>query len=250
MVPASRTEFGSLLLSGKSRAKSFRLVFCFAAVYALVNIASAQNKSAFQQLIADPKAFHGKRITLTGVAEISGAEFILYPDERAARRGAPTVSLNVDFNGKRHDYLTGHWMEVTGTVDAQRRGTFGTDVSELNNVQYIVLAKQPLSNLHVIGVFRNETSASVLVTVYRTDGHSKFEIPPGDTRTQGIDNAVTVEVRTKSGIVVAKAALDHSSKRYFDSHNRRFYYRIKRDRVETVLPKEAKGWKVFSLRRH
>jgi hypothetical protein len=209
--------------------------------------APASSPSELQSILANPQAYDGKRVTVTGLAEIGGAEFSLYPDERSQRTVGKAAFIWLDSNGPRYDRFNGYWMKVTGIVEARRHGPFNTDPCEIKLEHFELLTKAPLKDTRIYGIFRNDTSTPVNVRIYRPDGYSDFGVPPGTTSTEGIEQHSSAVVTSLSGKLIAKVDLlpPKAQAQYFDPVNRSYYYRIADSKIEPVPPRETKTWKIY-----
>jgi hypothetical protein len=214
--------------------------------FALAN-ASAASSSDFERLLANPQAFDGKRVTLTGVASIGGAEFYLYPNEDEARKAGTAVFVNRNLEGPRYDKFSDHWLKITGIVNAERHGPFNNDPCEIWLEHFEVLRKASVRHRNIYGVFRNDTSSLVNITIYRPDGYSNFGMPPRETSTEGITKEDRAVVTTATGKLIAKSNLVPlgTSSRYFDSAHHSYYYRITDTKIEMVPVAETSGWNVY-----
>ena len=201
----------------------------------------------FQKVLTEPRAFNGKRVTLIGVASISGAEFYLYPGADEARKAGAAVFVDRNLKGPRLDRLSNHWLKVTGIVRAERHGPFNDNPCEVWLERFEVLPEPPLPSHNIYGIFRNDTSTPVNVRIYRPDGYSDFGVPSRSTSTQGIEQHSSAAVTSPSGKLIAKSDLIPSKgqSQYFDSVNRSYYYRIGDSKIELVPPGETKAWKIY-----
>ena len=104
-----------------------RLMFAIAAIALGTTIAFAVTSPDFQRVLANPAAFHGKRVTLVGVAEVTNNEFWIYPDAFSAKKGDFTKAVFVmrDPKGPLYKELNKHWLKISGTVDAKARLPLG-----------------------------------------------------------------------------------------------------------------------------
>ena len=201
--------------------------------------------SELQKILANPQTYDGKRVTVTGVAEIGGAEFSLYPDQRSQRNAGKAAFIWLDSNGPRYDRFNGHWVRVTGIVEPRRHGPFNTDPCEIKLERLELLPKAPLKDSSIYGVFRNDTRNPVKVTVYWPDGYSSFDLPPGETSNEGLEKNSTAVVTTLAGKVVARSRLTPEKRRYYDSAHRSYYFQIADSKIELVAPTDAAQWKIY-----
>lgn len=223
-----------------------RLCTVIGFAFTLANAPTAY-PSDFQRLLANPEAFDGKRVTLTGVASIGGATFYLYPNEDEARNVGAAVFINRNLEGPRYDKFSNHWLKVTGIVNAKRHGPFNNDPCEIWLEHFEVLRKASLEHRNIYGVFQNDTSSLVNVTIHWRDGYSNFGVPPGETSTEGITKDGTAVVTTEKGKLIGKSDLvpPGISSRYFDSAHRSYYYRITDSKIEIVPVAKTRGWTVY-----
>jgi hypothetical protein len=207
----------------------------------------AAPSSDFKRLLAHPAAFHGKRVTLTGVAKIGGSEFFLYPDVSALRDSKPAVFVAQNPRGAMYDKFNNHWLKVTGIVNAKGHGPLGGDTCELRLERVEPLPRPSLPDRNIYGVFRNEGPATVTLKVSAPSGYSVFDIPPHFTAPPGVISNGTVEVTTRSGKLLAKANLlpRGAAERYFDNAHRTYYYRVTEKTIDLVWPSETTRWDVY-----
>lgn len=210
-------------------------------------LAATSSGTQFKAVVSQPSAFHGKHVSLVGVAEIEGNRFTLYQDTGAASKGdvsrAVFVRQRIDSAG--YDQFNNHWVEITGLLDATLHGPLGGNhACEIFLEGIHALARPPaLKDTRRYLVFRNETSTLINLEVSWEGGYTKFALDP-----TGIDSVVLREGRvvitTRTGKPVAKGDLmpGRMPAQYYDSINRTFYYRIRKGELELVPPREARIW--------
>lgn len=214
-------------------------------VLALVQAGLAVPTSDFKELLADPRAFNGKRVTLIGVAEIGGDEFFLYPDEHARRVGDSGVFIS-SLNNVTFQRFNNYWLKVTGIVNANTHGPLGTDPCEVMLDRLEPLPLPPIADVNIYGIFRNDTTETVTLKVATPTGYSIFDLQPHSTTPPGVITRGNVEVSTPSGQLIARAKLVPSklAAEFFDPVRRAYYYRIVDKKVELVSPHETKEWNI------
>lgn len=115
--------------------------------------AAAPSSSVLQQVLKNPGAFDGKRVIVTGLADIGGTEFWLYPDARAARRGGDAVFVDRDLKGPLYEELDRHFVKVTGKIKANGTGPLGARVCQLSLERIEPLPIPPVPDTRVYGCF-------------------------------------------------------------------------------------------------
>lgn len=205
--------------------------------------------SDFQLLLADPSAFEGKRVTLTGVASVDGAEFFLYPNTQAAKEGNLSRSVFVarDLKGPPYDRFNNHWLSVTGIVTAKGHGPVGFQGPLIWLERVESLPYPPLPDRRIYAIFRNDCADTVTVKVSAPNGYSMFDVRPFSTAPPGVIATGTAEVTDASGKVMLRTPLPppRSAGKYFDPLHRAYYYHITGNRIDLVRPSETTKWDVY-----
>jgi hypothetical protein len=111
----------------------------------------------------------------------------------------------------------------------------------------LLLALASLSgcSFSVTGVFRNDTSEVAHIRLATPLGKTAEEltIPPHDVASTLVNNA-TVILMSCTGKPAARYIVPppNSLRPYYDFSNRTFYFRITRDKILPVMPREGRKW--------
>jgi hypothetical protein len=233
-------------MKGTSAHASWKYLLSVMAFAAIEQSLFAVPSSNLRPLLADPMAFHGKRLTLIGLADVVGAEFWLYPNVRAAKKGESAVAISWDLRkGPVYKKFDRHWVKVTGVVDGKSHGPLGAAPCEIWAERVEALPYPPLPDPYIYGVFRNDTPATVDLKFSSPTGYGyTLNISAGGVTDAAAIAKGMITASTRSGKLLAKGNLIPSSgaQRYFDAKNRTYYYRITSGRIELVPPGLAKRW--------
>jgi hypothetical protein len=105
----------------RSRIAVIGLLLSFVTVHA--------SKVSLDSLLAHPKQYHGRRITVTGFAHVDGESFVLYRDTASAKRlDVRALSVAQRRGGPFDDSLNNRWVSATGIVDAKAHRPLGFSV--------------------------------------------------------------------------------------------------------------------------
>jgi hypothetical protein len=197
-------------------------------------------------VLASPAAYHGKRVTLTGVVRGGGPRFQLFADAADAREMTAQKAIYVMSDlGPEHWQHRGPFdlrrVRMVGVVNANSHGIWGNPCS-LRLEKVTTLSGPVMPWPEVLAIFQNQSNKTLLLRFGSPPTETEFEVRPSDF----------IEVRAEDGIVratslqgstVAKAKLSkRPSKPFYDSKNAASYYRIKDGKIESVLPDEATKW--------
>jgi hypothetical protein len=221
---------------------------------------------AFDDLIKSPARFDRERVTVTGLIEVNGDDNDLWRDAYARRRLDLKHSIHVvpdlrlppypGTNMSADSPANLHWVKVTGVVDASFRGRFGDERFGLLEEKIQILPGPRLREfLSILGWFRNETSETVYIKILFRDGYTSFGVWPHTLGMESITDDVhkrstAVVSRTRDGNPIAKCDLmpRRSREQYYDAEKRAYYYRITPNKIEQVLPSEArKNWRLYPM---
>jgi hypothetical protein len=216
---------------------------------------------SFDALLSEPRRYHHRHVTVTGIAEIGGGlDFALWRDAAARRHGnlkkVITVLHRQDEmeralrSGKGiapHSGANLRWVKITGMVDTDLRGRFGDEPFQLLLEKLQVLPGRRLYEfLPVIGFFRNDSSEEVRFTLYDTLGHFAGETGAGP---HGIS-----QIGVKKGTAVVTtlggkklAACPTADSRYFDPAKKSYYFTFASGKIEPVFPRDAISWSLGYL---
>ena len=202
--------------------------------------------SDFGRLLANPKAYDGKRLTIIGIADVYDVGFFFYERALSAYEADRSKSVFVvgDLARRLPDNLNKHWLKVTGVVNAKAHGPWRTEPCEITIERYEVMAIPALKEWRIFGVFRNETSSTLKITVSDRGGYGTTNFSPGKLFANVISPGSSVEVKTLSGRVVAKLDLELRKLpgKYFDSTTRNLFYRVTAKKIEQVPAGQGKQW--------
>jgi hypothetical protein len=201
--------------------------------------------SDFKRVLAHPESSHGTRVTLVGIADVHGYGFFLY--ERTLKNGKPDLSRSVFVvdHPKRPlpDKLNKHWLKVIGTVNAHAHGPQGTEPCEIVLDRFEELPIPPLKEQRIFGVFRNETASTVIFKLSGPEGYSTSALAPSANTIDALDDKKDAIATTSNQTLVAKRnILPLPGPKYFDSVNRKYYFRITNGKIKPVLPAQGKKW--------
>jgi hypothetical protein len=78
----------------------------------------------FYQVIRNPRAFHGKQVTLVAMADVGGDRFYLYQPPKPKSPGDDSRVIYGELlrEGPIYDRFDHKWVQVTGIIDAEYRG--------------------------------------------------------------------------------------------------------------------------------
>jgi hypothetical protein len=104
---------------------------------------AASDGSEFQRLLANPFAYHKKRVCLVGFAHVEGESFVLYENAKAAAQFSDSraVSVAQQIGGSSYDRLNNRWVKIVGIVDAHSHGLWNLPCEIL--LERAEVAKQP-----------------------------------------------------------------------------------------------------------
>src|SRR5207244_3823683 len=92
------------------------------AVLVLVLSAStvAAGEVPLESVLAHPKQYDGRHVTMRGFARVDGESFVLYRDAPSAKRlDVHALSVAQRKGRPLHDSLNNRWVVVTGIIDAK-----------------------------------------------------------------------------------------------------------------------------------
>src|SRR5882724_8955350 len=219
-----------------------------------------------RDVIAHPEKYDGRQVDLVGIARVPGY-FYLFANVEAAARTDLSKALLIrqnSFAGKEYREADRQWVRITGVMSSQQyRGwDSGTGVL-LKRVQ--LLRDRPPSRIadrKVLGVFQNATAEPLAIELLsRSEGSETFFLAPREadktviwegqlvaSRLDGPDN-LRLDLR-KLGKPIARGDVTfrHLPPGYEYSPEwsgkRTLYFRIFRNRIESVPASEARGWKL------
>lgn len=226
-----------------------RLVVIGTNLALLVASAYAGNDQ-FREVVANSQAFHGKRVTVVGVAHIDPNSFTLYKDARSARTYQRDRAIFVQRNEKsaRHLDCDTHWVRVMGIVDARHHGNLGDEACELQLERIERLAPAPEPDQSVYGVFRNEALKKVVVRIQARDGsYLKVGLSPGACIRERINHGAFIVVVPPARDILRddNAQRLRLTQRNYDAGKRSYYFRIlSHGSVAPVSVAAAKNWRV------
>ena len=100
------------------------------------------------------------------------------------------------------------------------------------------------STQKVNAVLKNETQQKVKVRIESKSGYSVFGIAPRNVFTEYVDRTARLTVMLQNGRALLKSPLmerrDAESK--FDRTHDAVYVRIQDNKIELIVPKDARGW--------
>lgn len=180
-----------------------------------VSIISAEvfalGSADFARVINAPSQFDHKRVSLVGVAYVDGDRFTLYQDVAAARNTnlSHAISIQVPAGTQKYDRFHRWWIEVSGSVDAQRHGPhFGGFPCEMSvdEVRPLHRVKEKLW-LTDLGEFRNKTAQPIRVKLSNASGGATFALGPGGSDAVDVRQG-SILVQNAAGVPLFRSALD------------------------------------------
>jgi len=214
-----------------------------------ITIVSQSYALQLSEILKNPRRFDAQSVSLTGVADVEGDQFILYENAEAAlktelnhaifvRQPVSTVNL---------DRLRGRWVKVIGILDAERHGPRGIGFACDVLLQHVSLAGGRLVRLPVgvLGRFRNETGTDVHVKLF--DNHSglyaEFDVPRQGFNGLAVKSGQVI-VTTLGGSAVTKGDIlvNVEPRLTLTGETAILYFRITTHGVESVAPNVGKKW--------
>jgi hypothetical protein len=206
----------------------------------------------FDDVIKNPSRFNHQRVTVTGLAEVQGDTFDLWRDARACKevdnKHYMFVAQHFPAGARRNpcEYANLHFVKVTGFIETSIHGHLGMDPCSLVLEHVEVLPGPRLKQfLPILGFFRNETVKKINLRAYWRghDGTSSFGIPPGNIDCFAIEKG-RVEATTVNDKTFAQCELipPRLIDQFYDRQTKAYYFRISENRIEPVLPQNARGW--------
>ncbi|MGE5215076.1 MAG: hypothetical protein ACM3NN_15460 [Nitrospirota bacterium] len=219
-----------------------------------------------RDVLAHPEKYEGREVDLIGIARVPGY-FYLFADIDAAAKTDLAKGVLIrqnNFAGQGYREADRQWVRVTGRMSSHeyRGWDAGTGVL-LKRVQFLRDRTRPrIADRNVLGVFQNATAEPLAVDLLsRSEGRETFFLAAHETdktfvwegqlvvsRLDGPNN-VSLDLR-KIGKPIARReiTLRHLPTNYEYSpewsEKRTLYFRILRDRIESVPAVEARGWKL------
>jgi hypothetical protein len=218
----------------------------FAVAAYLLGTSVSMAGSEFDKLLANPQAFHGKHVTLTGIADIYDVGFFLYqrqlsPTKADTSRSVFVVGGAADTLPDRLNY---HWLKVTGTVNARAHAPTGTEPCEILLTHYELADRPPLKEWRIFGVIKNDTSQTLKITVSDTTGYGTANVSPGSLFKNEISRKASLEVSTLSDQVIARRDLTSIKfdRVYFAPESHTLFFRVTMRGIEAVPAENGKRW--------
>ena len=215
----------------------------------LVGVAAitAKDASDFEQLLINPLAFHGKRVSLIGIAHVIGDEFFLYQNASEAEKARPwrAVIIVRHRRGPLYKNLNNHWVKITGVVHANSHGLLGTSPCEIALIDVERLSRASIEDRDVYGVFRNDTGVTVNLQGPAPAGYAHVQLKPGQLRTFVVVPGSVVLKDAASGNVLFRTELklEEMAEPYIDFGKKTCYYSITKSGIKRVSSAEAKAWR-------
>lgn len=210
----------------------------------------------FDDLVNNPTRFDRKRVTINGLADVEGDGFWVWRDGRALKRvdvkRAIFVAYEIPAKAVISPYAHAnlHFVRVTGTVDTRIHGHLGMDPFSivLEKVEVLPGPRQK-QFLPILAWFRNESDREVKMEVKYKNETAWFTVEPHTINCTGIEKGKgTAVAKTRSERPFAQCALTPpGSQGYYDRDKVAYYYRITTDKIEPVLPTEARHWHFYPM---
>ncbi len=203
-----------------------------------------------QSLLADPKIYEVKRITVEGIARVDGDYVTIYPDSIAATKSdfSKGVSIRGRADAPSYQRLNYHWVRVTGVVNTRLHGPYDAFPFELLSERIESLDRPPITDPNTYIIFRNDMASSITVMTSWPGGSATATLKPG-----GLDAVVArsldVRVTAASGELIAKTSLKPSRvpKSGVDSKRQWIPYAITSKGLELVPLARAQKWRVETV---
>lgn len=193
-------------------------------------------------IIANPHLYDTKRVTITGVIHGDGPTFELFEsaadgDKPNSQRKSIFIRATKPLEGGRSYNL--RRVRVTGVIDANRHGLWG-NACELQLESIRVLSSEPVAVPSIpIGVFRNERSSSIVISLYdrRGEVQATFGLGPKGFIQVPVQDG-SIGIFTTSDDLIATKALDiRTASPFYDTKYSAFYFLINEKGIKKVLPK-------------
>jgi hypothetical protein len=212
----------------------------------------------FDELVAHPERFNGRKVSAVGIAEDGGDRIYLYRDVDARRR----INLAKTFvayiatklpnypgtNMGHYAYANARWVRVTGIVDTRIHGRWGDERFGLR-LQSLSLLPRPRLMEFVcdVAVILNTTLSEVRIEVKREDGGTYFGIGADDTAYDACisENGTVTAVLLNGRRATSRPLTASQSRRFYNPRRKEYYYRVTERSVTLVSPSEAREWKRY-----
>ncbi len=196
----------------------------------------------FRQLIDNPRAYQGKRVSVVGVAEVDGTSFVLFEPPR--RELSQKIFVGQKLGKPRYNQLNNHWVKITGIADTDQSKVFACKIF-LENLQ--PLDRAPVKGVDVYGLFLNDGPSTVELELFDKSGQlaASATLSPSEVYhaaiTEGEARVYTPSESLSSGRLLSRCSIgsEKSAADFFDTSSRTFYFRIKDGKVILVRPTEA-----------
>jgi hypothetical protein len=228
---------------------------CVVSIHACVAV-----EVRFDDLVKNPARFNHQEVTVTGLLEVEGDSNSLWRDISARQHldwkhwihVVPDLNLPPypGTNMSPDSPANLHWVKVTGIVDTSEHGLFGDKPFGLREKKVQILPGPRLKQLlPILAWFRNESDREIKMEVKFGRETAWLGIGPHLMSCTGIERGNgTAVAKTKSEKPLAQCALTPpGSRRYYDGEKHAYYYRITTNKIEPVLPSEARSWQVYSM---
>lgn len=211
----------------------------------------------FDELVAHPERFNGRRISVVGVAEDGGDRIDVYRDIEA-RRGIDLAKAFMAYippefpnypgtNMGHYVYANARWVRVTGVVDTRIRGRWGDERFGLRLQSLTLLPKPRLMEFVCISaIILNTTASDIAIEVRRDDGGTYFGMSADDTAADACiseNGTVTAILRGKQ--ITSRPLIASQASQYYNARRKEYYYRVTERSVVLVPPSEARHWKRY-----
>lgn len=237
---------------------------------ALLVLASLTTSYAteFKEVVARPRAFHDKVISLTGLAHVNGDRFYLYESVSAASKTDHFRAIYVRQRDKvaTLNRFDNRWVRLTGKIDAEHHGPLvllsstgketGGLPCEMSLQKAELLDRPPEQQWPIdLGRFKNATKGAVRVFLSNEPNryYGIFTLGPGGVNSMAVrPNTVAVVtllekepsdlVPEEMQIAKAKLPITPRTQTRDEPAKRIFYYCITEGKIESVPAKETRDW--------
>jgi len=209
----------------------------------------------FDELVAHPERFNGKKVSSVGIAEDGGDRVCLYRDIDVRRRldftrtfvayVAPEVPNYPGTNMGHYVYANARWVSVTGIVDTRIHGRWGDERFGLRLQSLTLLAKPRLMEFVCdSAVILNAARGEIAIEVKRDDGGTYFKTYANDTAVDACisENGTVTAVLRNGKRVTSRPLIAKRVTNYYNAHRKEYYYRVTEQSVVLVSPTEARHW--------
>lgn len=193
-----------------------------------------------QRAIKESRKYDGKAISVSGVAFVDKDYFVLYANISAARKTnlKQAIFVRQHRNRPSFDQYHRHWVQITGTMNADLHGPLGFGFPCEVLLEGIRSLGGPTVNLWLRdeGIFQNKTGENIRITYFRPDGYEKIDLAPDGLSSMTVYDKKELIATNVRGKVICKSVLSLPlrANTTFEQIDRRFFYVITRNGIKMV----------------